>query len=197
MFFSAGAFLEVCKILGAVRAAAANKLSLTKDNEAAWVWITDFPMYEYNETAKKIDFSHNPFSMPQGGMKDLEEKDPIDILGYQYDLALNGFEISSGAIRNHRPDIMYKAFSLAGYSKEEVDNKFGGMIKAFEYGAPPHGGLAPGLDRLLFLLLDLPSIRDIYAFPKDSKARDLLMNAPSKVSKKQLEELSLEIKLDD
>ena len=197
IFFSAGEFLEVCTILGAVRAKAAKKLSLTKDDEAAWVWITDFPMYEYNKDEKKIDFSHNPFSMPQGGIKALEEKNPIDILGYQYDLALNGFEISSGAIRNHRPDIMYKAFAIAGYSKKEVDNKFGGMIKAFEYGAPPHGGLAPGLDRLLFLLLDLPSIRDIYAFPKDSKARDLLMNAPSKVSNQQLKELKLKIELDD
>jgi aspartyl-tRNA synthetase len=197
IFFGAGSFLEVCKTLGAVRVAAAKKLSLDKDDEAAWVWITDFPMYEYNEENEKIDFSHNPFSMPQGGMKALEEKKPTDILGYQYDLALNGFEISSGAIRNHRPDIMYKAFEIAGYSKKEVDKKFGGMIRAFEYGAPPHGGFAPGLDRLLFILLDLLSIRDIYAFPKDSKARDLLMNAPSSVSKQQLKELGLEIELDD
>jgi aspartyl-tRNA synthetase len=197
VFFSAGPFTKVCGILGAVRTKAAEKLSLTKDDQAAWVWVTDFPMYEFNEEEGKIDFSHNPFSMPQGGIKALDTKDPTDILGYQYDLALNGFEISSGAVRNHRPDIMYKAFSLAGYSKKEVDNKFGGMIKAFEFGAPPHAGFAPGLDRLLFILLDLPSIRDIYAFPKDSKARDLLMNAPSKVSAKQLSELGLEIELDD
>lgn len=197
IFFSAGGFSNVCNTLGAVRSLAADKLSLKDDGVAAWVWITDFPMYEYNEEEGKIDFSHNPFSMPQGGMDDLENKEPTEILGYQYDLALNGFEISSGAVRNHRPDIMYKAFSLAGYSKEEVDEKFGGMIGAFEHGTPPHAGFAPGLDRLLYILLDLPSIRDIYAFPKDSKARDLLMNSPSKVFDKQLEELGLEIDLDD
>jgi len=198
IFFAAGPWLTVCQSLGAVRSLAADKLQLKDDSKAAWLWVTDFPMYEINEETGQIDFSHNPFSMPQGGMAALEEtKDPTEIIGYQYDLAVNGFEISSGAIRNHRPDIMYKAFAIAGYSKEDVDAKFGGMIKAFAYGAPPHGGFAPGLDRLFMVLSDEPNIREIYAFPKDSKAKDLMMNAPSSVSDKQLQELSLEIDLDD
>ncbi len=197
IFFGAGAWLSVCKSLGAVRVGCADKLKLKDNSLAAWVWITDFPMYEYNEEDKKIDFSHNPFSMPQGGLEALNSKNPLDILGYQYDLALNGFEISSGAIRNHRPDIMYKAFAIAGYSKEEVDNKFGAMIKAFTYGAPPHGGFAPGVDRLLMILLDEPNIREIYAFPKDSKAKDLMAGSPAAVSGKQLKELHLKIDLDE
>lgn len=193
IFFSATNWEHAAKFLGAIRVAVAELQNLADPKKAAWVWVTDFPMYEYNDQDDKIDFSHNPFSMPQGGLEALDAEDPTTILGYQYDLALNGFEISSGAIRNHRPDIMYKAFEIAGYSKEDVDAKFGGMIKAFEYGAPPHGGFAPGLDRLLFLLLDLDSIRDIYAFPKDSKARDLLMNTPAPASDQQLKDLHLKL----
>lgn len=193
IFFAADSFTNVAKVLGIIRNETARLLGAADTNRAAWVWVTDFPMYEYNQETDKIDFSHNPFSMPQGGLDALSASDPTTILGYQYDLALNGFEISSGAIRNHRPDIMYKAFEIAGYSKAQVDEKFGGMIRAFEYGAPPHGGLAPGLDRLLYLLLDLNNIRDIYAFPKDGKARDLMMGSPSSVSQQQLTDLQLKI----
>lgn len=196
IFFVSDRWAVVTKALGAVRELAADKLKLKDPDKAAWVWVTDFPMYETNKETGKIDFSHNPFSMPQGGLSALNAADPTTIIGYQYDLALNGIEISSGAIRNHQPDIMYKAFAVAGYSKKEVDEKFGGMIRAFEYGAPPHGGLAPGLDRLLFALLDTPSIRDIYAFPKDGKFRDLMMGAPSSVTRQQLKELHLKIDID-
>jgi aspartyl-tRNA synthetase len=179
--------------LGQVRIAIAKMQNLADVNQASWVWIIDFPMYEWNEEDKKIDFSHNPFSMPQGGMKALETQDPVTILAEQYDLVLNGFEICSGAIRNHRPDVMYKAFGIAGYSKDDVDAKFGAMLSAFQYGAPPHGGCAPGLDRLMMVLWDLSNIRDIYAFPKNGKAQDVLMNAPSKVSDKQLKELHIKL----
>ncbi len=196
LFFSADSWLVACRSLGAVRLMAADKLKLKDPKKAAWVWVTDFPLYEYNEDEGKIDFSHNPFSMPKGGMKALETQDPLNITAYQYDLVFNGFEISSGAIRNHRPDIMYKAFSIAGYTKEEVDRRFGGIIRAFEFGAPPHGGFAPGVDRLFYLLMDLPNIRDIQAFPKDAQARDLLMDSPSEVSDKQLQELHLKTTLD-
>lgn len=193
VFFAVGQWESAAKILGAVRVAAAQKLSLVDNTKAAWVWVTDFPMYERDAVTGKIDFSHNPFSMPQGGLDALNVADPLTILGQQYDLVLNGLEVSSGAIRNHRPDIMYRAFELAGYSKEAVDAKFGGMIRALGYGAPPHGGAAPGLDRLLMLLLDEPNIREMYAFPLDSKARDVMMHAPSLVSPAQLAELHLTI----
>lgn len=195
IFFGAGEWREVCKALGAVRNECGARLGLKDKNLAAWAWVYDYPMYDYSEIEEgKIDFSHNPFSMPQGGMEALETKHPLDILAYQYDLACNGYEISSGAIRNHDSKIMYKAFEIAGYTKEEVDRKFSAMICAFEYGAPPHGGLAPGLDRLLMILLDLDSIRDVYAFPKDGQARDVMMDAPGEVSEKQLKELGLKIK---
>jgi len=191
VFFAAAPWEQAAKILGAVRVKAADKLKLADEGQAAWAWITDFPMYEYNEALGKIDFSHNPFSMPQGGLEALDTADPTTILGYQYDIVLNGFEISSGAIRNHRPDIMYKAFEIAGYTREEVDARFGGMIRAFEYGAPPHGGFAPGIDRLLFVLLGETNIREVYAFPKDSKGRDLMMGAPSPVRPDQLVDLHI------
>jgi len=194
IFFGADKWLTVCKALGAVRDQCGEKLGLKDKKKAVWVWIIDFPMYEYNEEEDKIDFSHNPFSMPQGGLKALDKKDPLEILAYQYDLTCNGYEISSGAIRNHDPKIMYKAFAIAGYTKEEVDKKFGHMIRAFEYGAPPHGGFAPGLDRILMILWDCESIRDIYAFPKDGQARDVMMDSPSEVGEKQLKELGLKIK---
>ena len=154
-FFAADDWRKVCSILGAVRNEAAQRLNLKHNNKAAWLWVVDFPMYDYSEIeAGKIDFAHNPFSMPQGGLKALKEDKPLDILAWQYDLVLNGFEVSSGAIRNHSPEIMYEAFRIAGYSREQVDNKFGAMIKAFSYGAPPHGGNAPGIDRILMILND-------------------------------------------
>jgi len=194
IFFSADSWRPACQALGAVRSECGTKLGLKDNKKVAWVWIYDFPMYDYSELEEgKIDFSHNPFSMPQGGLKALETKKPLEILAYQYDLVCNGYEISSGAIRNHDPEIMYKAFALAGYTKKEVDKKFGHMIRAFAYGAPPHGGFAPGLDRLLMILLDCESIRDIYAFPKDGSARDVMMDSPSEVSEKQLKELGIKI----
>ncbi len=193
IFFAADKWEVVCNALGAVRSECGARLGLKSKDKAAWCWVKDFPMYEYNETDKKVDFMHNPFSMPQGGMKALENEDPLSILAYQYDLVCNGYEISSGAIRNHRPDIMYKAFAVAGYGPETVEKKFGGMLRAFEYGAPPHGGIAPGLDRLMMVLFDLDSIRDIYAFPKDGAARDVMMDSPSEVDEKQLKELHIKV----
>jgi aspartyl-tRNA synthetase len=195
VFFAADAWRTVCAVLGAIRNEAASRLNLKDNSQAAWAWIVDFPMYDYSELEEgRIDFGHNPFSMPQGGLEALKEKDPLDILAYQYDLVLNGFEVSSGAIRNHNPEIMYAAFKIAGYSREEVDHKFGAMINAFSYGAPPHGGNAPGIDRLLMVLNDWDSIRDIYAFPKDGQGRDLMTDSPSDVSPKQLAELGVDLK---
>jgi len=195
IFFGADKWRVVCESLGAVRDECGERLNLKDKTKIAWCWIIDFPMYDYSEIEDgKIDFSHNPFSMPQGGLKALENKDPLEILAYQYDIVCNGYEISSGAIRNHDPKIMYKAFEIAGYSKKEVDKKFGHMIRAFEYGAPPHGGIAPGIDRLLMILFDCKSIRDIYAFPKDGQARDAMMDAPGEVDEKQLKELGLKIR---
>lgn len=195
IFFGADSWREVCEALGAVRNECGARLGLKDKNLAAWCWVYDYPMYDYSEIEDgKIDFSHNPFSMPQGGMEALNTKKPLDILAYQYDLACNGYEVSSGAIRNHDPKIMYKAFEIAGYKKEEVDEKFGAMIRAFEYGAPPHGGFAPGLDRLLMILFDLDSIRDVYAFPKDGQGRDVMMDAPGEVSEQQLKDLGLKVK---
>jgi aspartyl-tRNA synthetase len=192
IFFGADSWKVVSASLGAVRNECGEKLGLKDNSKAAWCWIVDFPMYSYSEIeAGKIDFEHNPFSMPQGGMKTLEEKNPLDILAYQYDLVLNGFEASSGAIRNHNPEIMYRAFEIAGYSKEEVDARFGALISAFQYGAPPHGGNAPGIDRILMVLHDLNSIRDIYAFPKDGRGKDLMMDSPSEIPEKQLRELNV------
>ncbi|MFH0819610.1 MAG: aspartate--tRNA ligase [bacterium] len=196
VFFGADKWLRACKALGAVRDECGRRLNLKDNKSVAWVWVYDFPLYEYNEEEKKIDFSHNPFSLPQGGLKTLEKKDPLEILAYQYDLVCNGYEISSGAIRNHEPKIMYKAFEIAGYTKEEVDKKFGHMINAFSYGAPPHGGLAPGIDRLMMILWDCESIRDIYAFPKDGQARDVMLNVPAEVDPKQLKELRIKIDLE-
>jgi aspartyl-tRNA synthetase len=193
IFFGAGEWLTVCKTLGAIRNACATKLNLKDNSKAAWCWIVDFPMYEWNEDEQKIDFSHNPFSMPQGGAEALKNPDPTQILAQQYDLVLNGFEISSGAIRNHSPAIMYQAFAIAGYAKEEVDAKFGAMISAFKFGAPPHGGSAPGIDRLMMVLWDVDSIRDIYAFPKNGRGQDVMMNAPSEVSPRQLQDLHLKL----
>ncbi len=194
VFFGADSWETVCAALGAVRNECGTRLGLKDDSLAAWCWIVDFPMYSYSEIEDgRVDFEHNPFSMPQGGMEALETKDPLEILAYQYDLVLNGFEASSGAIRNHRPEIMYKAFQVAGYPKEEVDRRFGALIRAFRFGAPPHGGNAPGIDRIFMVLNDLDSIRDIYAFPKDGSGRDLMMDAPSEISDRQLSELGVHI----
>lgn len=194
IFFGADTWKIVCASLGAVRNECASKLGLKDNTKAAWCWIVDFPMYEYSEIEPgRIDFTHNPFSMVHGDMKALEEENPLEILSYQYDLVINGFEALSGAIRNCKPAMMYKAFEIAGYNKEEVDSRFGGMIRAFEYGAPPHGGCAPGIDRILMVLQDVNSIRDIYAFPKDGRGRDLMMDSPSEVDPKQLEELNVKI----
>lgn len=195
IFFGADSWKVVCASLGVVRNECANKLGLKDDTKAAWCWVVDFPMYSYSEIEPgRIDFEHNPFSMPQGGMQTLEEKNPLEILAYQYDMILNGFEASSGAIRNHDPEIMYKAFEIAGYSKEQVNARFGALISAFQYGAPPHGGNAPGIDRILMVLCDLNSIRDIYAFPKDGRGRDLMMDSPSEVDIKQLREVNIKLK---
>jgi len=194
IFIAADDWRVVCNALGAVRTEAAIRLGLKDNNKAAWAWIVDFPMYDYSDIEEgRIDFGHNPFSMPQGGMAALKEKDPLDILAFQYDLVVNGFEVSSGAIRNHDPEIMYEAFRIAGYDKEEVNRRFGAMINAFSYGAPPHGGNAPGLDRLLMVLNDWDSIRDIYAFPKDGQGRDLMSDSPGDIYPQQLDELSISL----
>ena len=171
----------------------AKNLELIKDNVFEFCWVTDYPMFEYNEIDKKIDFSHNPFSMPQTPMELIDKTDPLELLAYQYDIVCNGIELSSGAIRNHVPELMYKLFKIAGYSKEEVDNKFSGMINALSYGAPPHGGIAPGIDRIIMLLAGEKNIREVTMFPLNQNAQDLMMNAPSDVSEKQLKELNIKL----
>ena len=171
----------------------AKNLELIKENVFEFCWVTDYPMFEYNEIDKKIDFSHNPFSMPQTPMDLIDKIDPLELLAYQYDIVCNGIELSSGAIRNHIPELMYKLFKIAGYSKEEVDNKFSGMINALSYGAPPHGGIAPGIDRIIMLLAGEKNIREVTMFPLNQNAQDLMMNAPSDVSEKQLKELNIKL----
>jgi aspartyl-tRNA synthetase len=171
----------------------AKNLDLIKDNVFEFCWVTDYPMFEYNEIDKKIDFSHNPFSMPQTPMDLIDKTDPLELLAYQYDIVCNGIELSSGAIRNHVPELMYKLFKIAGYSKVEVDNKFSGMINALSYGAPPHGGIAPGIDRIIMLLAGEKNIREVTMFPLNQNAQDLMMNAPSDVSEKQLKELNIKL----
>lgn len=189
VFFACDKEAGAAKLAGVARTKVGEDLELIKDDEFKFCWIVDYPMFEYDEENKKIDFSHNPFSMPQGGMEALETQDPLDVLAYQYDIVCNGIELSSGAIRNHRPDIMIKAFGIAGYSEETVEQEFGGMLNAFKYGAPPHGGLAPGVDRIVMLLADEPNIREVILFPMNQKAEDLMMGAPSTVEPKQLREL--------
>ncbi len=179
---------------GKIRNYFAEKLNLKDSQNWAFAWIVDFPMYEFNEEEQKVDFSHNPFSMPQGGMEALQNKNPLEILAFQYDLVCNGVELSSGAIRNHRRDVMKKAFEIAGYSESDVENKFGALWNAFAFGAPPHGGIAPGIDRMIMLLLNEPNIREVIAFPLNQKAMDLLMKAPSSVSEKQLKEIHVQLK---
>lgn len=197
IFFSAGKQGDAYKLAGAARNKIGEDLGLIEQDVFRFCWIVDFPMYEYDEDAKKVDFSHNPFSMPQGGMEALEAADTDDKLlalnAYQYDIVCNGIELSSGAIRNHRPDLMLKAFEKAGYGPEVVEAEFGGMLNAFRYGAPPHGGIAPGVDRIVMLLADAENIRDVTLFPMNGQARDLMMQAPSPVDDAQLRELSIRL----
>ena len=198
VFFVCDKISAAEKMAGRARDAICN--ALPEGHEAAregglfkFCWIVDYPMYEMDETTGKIDFSHNPFSMPQGGMDDLENKDPLDILAYQYDLVCNGFELLSGAIRNHKQEIMEKAFAIAGYDKSVLEEKFGGMLSAFQYGAPPHGGCAPGIDRIIMLLADEPNLREVYAFVMNGQYQDLMMGAPSKVDPAQLKDLHIKL----
>ncbi|HWU74457.1 MAG TPA: aspartate--tRNA ligase [Sphingomonas sp.] len=193
IFFAAGKEAQAAKLAGLARTRVAEQLELIDDKRFEFCWIVDFPMFEYDEDAKKVDFSHNPFSMPQGELEALETKDPLDILAYQYDIVCNGVELSSGAIRNHRPEIMYKAFEIAGYSQQDVDTNFAGMINAFKFGAPPHGGSAPGVDRIVMLLADEPNIREVIVFPMTQKAEDLMMGAPNFATAKQLRELNIRL----
>ncbi|MFJ3909689.1 aspartyl-tRNA synthetase [Streptomyces sp. 2132.2] len=194
VFFGAGEFDEVSKIMSGVRVEAAKRAGQFEENVFRFCWIVDFPMYEKDEETGKIDFSHNPFSMPQGGMKDLEEKDPLDILAWQYDIVCNGIELSSGAIRNHEPEVMLKAFEIAGYEAETVEREFAGMLRAFRLGAPPHGGIAPGVDRIVMLLADEPNIRETIAFPLNGNAQDLMMGAPTVLEESRLRELNIALR---
>lgn len=191
VFFACDKEVGAARLAGVARTRVGEMLGLISDDEYKFCWVVDYPMFEYDEDEKKIDFSHNPFSMPQGGMDALENEDPLEILAYQYDIICNGIELSSGAIRNHRPDIMIKAFGMAGYDEATVEAEFGGMLNAFKYGAPPHGGLAPGVDRMVMLLADEPNIREVIMFPMNQKAEDLMMGAPSTVHAKQLRELHI------
>ncbi|MFE9330788.1 aspartate--tRNA ligase [Streptomyces sp. NPDC006925] len=194
VFFGAGEFDEVSKIMGAVRVEAAKRAGHFEENVFRFCWIVDFPMFEKDEETGEIEFSHNPFSMPQGGLEALRTKDPLDVLAWQYDIVCNGVELSSGAIRNHEPEIMFEAFGIAGYSEEEVEREFGGMLRAFRFGAPPHGGIAPGIDRIVMLLADEPNIRETIAFPLNNNALDLMMGAPSEVDEARLRELHLSLR---
>lgn len=194
VFFVCDAVNEAARIAGDLRVKIATELDLVEKDCLRFCWVVDFPMFEYNEETNKIEFSHNPFSMPQGGLEALETKDPLDILAFQYDIVCNGVELSSGAIRNHRPDIMYKAFEIAGYEKSFVEDKFKAMINAFRFGAPPHGGIAPGIDRIVMLLANESNIREVITFPMNQRAQDLMMNAPSTVTEEQLRELFIKIR---
>ncbi|MEX2449635.1 MAG: aspartate--tRNA ligase [Rhodospirillales bacterium] len=195
VFFVCAPEADAAKFAGIARERICDELGLRAQNQFRFCWIVDFPMYELNPDTGQIEFSHNPFSMPQGGLEALETKDPLDILAFQYDIVCNGVELSSGAIRNHRPDIMVKAFGIAGYSAQDVEQRFGGMYRAFRFGAPPHGGSAPGIDRMVMLIADEPNIREIIAFPMNQQAQDLLMGAPDTVDPKRLKELHLKLDL--
>tara|TARA_B100000686_G_scaffold348403_1_gene439369 strand:+ start:3769 stop:5550 length:1782 start_codon:yes stop_codon:yes gene_type:complete len=193
VFFVCNNILEASKFAGIARMQIAEEMDIIEKNVFKFCWTVDFPMYELDEKTNSIIFSHNPFSMPQGGMESLENQDPLDILAWQYDIVCNGIELSSGAIRNHRTDIMEKAFNIAGYKSEDLKNRFGALYNAFKYGAPPHGGIAPGIDRIIMLIADEPNIREVIMFPMNQQAQDLLMNAPSDISDDQLKELALKI----
>ena len=191
-FFLGGKPKAFEKVAGKARDVIGEELSLTDKERFAFAWIVDFPIYEKDEETGKIDFEHNPFSMPQGGM-DALLGDPLEVKGYQYDLACNGYELVSGAIRNHKPEIMFKAFEIAGYEESEVRKRFGGMVNAFQYGAPPHGGCAAGIDRIVMLLADTVNIREVIMFPMNQRAEDLMMDAPSEPLPEQLMELNLRV----
>ena len=192
VFFIADEFKTAQKIAGLVRIELGKRLDLLEKDVYRFCYIVDFPMYELSDEGT-IDFNHNPFSMPQGGMEALETKDPLDILAYQYDLVCNGYEMASGAVRNHNPEIMVKAFEIAGYQEEDVKNRFGALYNAFQYGTPPHAGAAPGVDRMVMLIEDSQNIREVIAFPKNKRARDLLMRAPSVVSEQQLKDVHIKL----
>jgi Aspartyl-tRNA synthetase len=193
IFFSCGKQSEIEKILSLARNKIGQELNLIDDNQFAFCWIVDYPMYELDVKTNKIKFSHNPFSMPQGDINNLDFKNPLKIKAFQYDIVCNGVELSSGAIRNHIPDLMYKLFSIVGYSEKDVNEKFSGMINALSYGAPPHGGIAPGIDRIVMLLANKQNIREITLFPMNQNAQDLMMRAPSKVNDDQLKELGIKL----
>jgi aspartyl-tRNA synthetase len=195
VFFAAGSRVEAERLAGVARTRIGSELGLVEEGAFRFCWIVDFPMYERSEETGQIEFSHNPFSMPQGGLEALETKDPLAVLAHQYDIVCNGIELASGAIRNHRPDIMYKAFAIAGYSAADVETRFGGMLNAFRYGAPPHGGLAPGIDRIVMLLADTPNIREVIVFPMNQQARDLMMRAPAPIPPERLKELHIRLDL--
>jgi aspartyl-tRNA synthetase len=195
VFFVADQPEAAWKFAGQARTKVGQELGVIREGEFAFCWIVDFPMFEYDDKLKKVDFSHNPFSMPQGGLEALETQDPLTIKAWQYDIVCNGIELCSGAIRNHKPEIMYKAFGIAGYSKEEVEARFGGMLNAFKYGAPPHGGAAPGVDRIVMLLADEPNIREVITFPMNQSAMDLMMDAPTEVPAEKLRELHIALRL--
>ena len=195
VFFACGEKAAAEKFAGLARTRIGEELDLIEKNAFRFCWVVDFPMYELNPDTKKIEFSHNPFSMPQGGLEALNEKNPLDVLAYQYDIVCNGIELSSGAIRNHRPDIMLRAFEIAGYGKDEVERRFGGMLSAFRFGAPPHGGSAPGIDRIVMMLADEPNIREVIVFPMNQQAQDLLMGAPAPADPARLKELHLKLDL--
>jgi aspartyl-tRNA synthetase len=195
VFFVCDKADAAAKLAGEVRTRVGEELGLVEQNCYRFCWIVDFPMYEWDEENKAVAFSHNPFSMPQGGMDALLRQDPLEILAYQYDIVCNGVELSSGAIRNHRPDIMAKAFEIAGYGRDVLEERFGGMFRALHYGAPPHGGIAPGVDRIVMLLADTPNLREVTAFPLSQRAEELLLGAPSPLSERHLKELHIQLTL--
>ena len=194
VFFVCDEKVSAVKFSALVRTKICNELQLLEKNTFKFCWIVDYPMYELDPITKKIDFSHNPFSMPQGGMQSLLEKDPLEILAWQFDIVCNGIELSSGAIRNHKRDIMVKAFKIAGYSEKELSSRFGSLFNAFKFGAPPHGGSAPGIDRIIMLISGEENLREIVAFPMNQQAEDLMMGSPNTVNESQLRELGIELK---
>jgi len=191
VFFVAGVPKDFADFAGRARAKAGEDLDLLDRDKFEFCWIVDFPMFEWDEENKKVEFSHNPFSMPQGGLEALESEDPLEVLAWQYDIVCNGVELSSGAIRNHLPEIMVKAFDIAGYDNSGMEEKFGGMLRALQYGAPPHGGIAPGIDRIVMLLCGTENIREVTMFPMNQQAEDLVMGAPSDVSARQMQDLHI------